>query len=135
MLWALVLAATLPDRGIFPELLEKVSTGLPAGVSASRTWLRRDRAHRLLTLYDGEDPVRVYATDGEGNVLAREEREELDTLVRPDARIALGAPPRSQDHDGDGIVDRLDILIGAKKLLYNRARYIDRYVSLSYPGG
>ena len=39
---------------------------------------------------------------------------------------------RSEDHDGDGIVDRLDILIGAKKLLINQARYLDRYVVWDY---
>jgi len=49
--------------------------------------------------------------------------------------VVEGAPGRDQDRDGDGIVDRLDVLLGAKKLLYNGARYIERYVALPYPGG
>src|SRR5262245_37561167 len=135
MLFALVLGAALPDRGIYPELLGKVSTALPAGVSASRTWLRQDRAHNLITLYDGDDPVQVYPTGADGHPLAPNDREELRKLVRSNSRIVQGAPPRSEDRDGDGIVDRLDILLGARKLLYNGARYTDRYVSISYPGG
>src|SRR5262245_11112985 len=108
VLFALVLGATLPDRGIYPELLGKVSTALPAGVSASRTWLRQDRTHRLLTLYDGDDPVQVYPAGADGHPLAANDRAELRKLVRPDTRIVEGAPPRSEDRDGDGIVDRLD---------------------------
>lgn len=115
----LTLAGGLPDRGIFPELLARVDLAAPA-VDARRDWLRVDRRHGVATLYDGDDPVALY-------VLGR------DTL--PALRVVEGAPGRGEDRDGDGIVDRLDVLLGAKKLLYNGARYVERYVPLRYPGG
>lgn len=113
------LAGALPDRGIFPELLASVNLETPARIDAATMWLRVDRAHALVTLYDGDDPIALYPLGA--------------TL--PKLRTVNGAPPRSEDRDGDGIVDRLDVLIGAKKLLYNGARYIERYVSIPYPGG
>jgi uncharacterized protein YijF (DUF1287 family) len=113
------LAGALPDRGIFPELLARVNLETPA-VDAAHAWLRVDRVHKLATLYDGDDPMALFALDG-GPL--------------PKVRIVEGAPPRSEDRDGDGIVDRLDVLVGAKKLLYLGARYIERYVSIPYPGG
>jgi uncharacterized protein YijF (DUF1287 family) len=116
----LALAGALPDRGIFPELLARVNLETPAAVDAAHAWLRVDRVHKLATLYDGDDPMALYALDG-GPL--------------PKVRIVEGAPPRSEDRDGDGIVDRLDVLVGAKKLLYLGARYIERYVSIPYPGG
>ncbi|HUR94300.1 MAG TPA: DUF1287 domain-containing protein [Gemmatimonadales bacterium] len=123
----------LGDRGIFPELADKVSTVVPAGVAAERTWTRTDPKRRLVTLYDGVDPVKVYRL--EGDALAPGDAAELAKLVRPGAKALEGGPPRGEDTDGDGIVDRLDILIGAKKLLHLGARYIERYVSIPYPGG
>jgi hypothetical protein len=134
------MASGLPDRGVFPELLDKVSTRVPAGVEASRTWLRVDQKHKLVTLYDGDDPVQLYVigagVEGPGGVSYRaEDREELAKFVGSQVKVVVGGPPRSEDRDGDGIVDRLDILIGAKKLLHNGAKYIERYVSIPYPGG
>jgi uncharacterized protein YijF (DUF1287 family) len=113
------LAAALPDRGIFPELLARVNLESPRAVDHARAWLRVDRVHKLATLYEGDDPIALYPVDG--------------TL--PDVHAVDGTPPPSEDHDGDGIVDRLDVLLGAKKLLFNGARYIERYVSIPYPGG
>lgn len=115
------LADALPDRGIFPEFLARVSLEHPRAVDPARHWLRVDRAHHLVTLYDGDDPIALYATG------AADLPSGLHEVV--------GAPLRSEDRDGDGIVDRLDVLVGAKKLLYNGARYIERYVSIAYPGG
>jgi uncharacterized protein YijF (DUF1287 family) len=134
------MASGLPDRGVYPELLGKVSTTVPAGVEAARTWLRVDQKHKLVTLYDGDDPVQVYpiaaGVDGPGGVTYRaEDRDELSKFVTATVKVTSGAPPRSEDRDGDGIVDRLDILIGAKKLLHNGAKYIERYVSIPYPNG
>src|SRR4029079_4043850 len=70
---------------------------------------------------DGDDPIALFV-EGAADVPAG-------------LRVVAGAPPRSEDRDGDGIVYRLDVLVGAKKLLYNGARYIERYVSITYPGG
>lgn len=113
------LAGTLPDRGIFPELLARVNLEPPAAVDRAHAWLRVDRVHRLATLYDGDDPVALYPLGA----------------ALPAVRSVEGAPPRTEDRDGDGIVDRLDVLLGAKKLLYNGARYLERYVAIPYPGG
>ena len=115
------LAGTLPDRGIFPELLARVNLQPPPAVDPARGWLRVDRTHELVTLYDGDDPIALF---GLGSA-----------EVPSGLRSVEGAPPRAEDRDGDGIVDRLDVLVGAKKLLYNGARYVERYVSISYPGG
>ncbi|MFI5290889.1 MAG: DUF1287 domain-containing protein [Polyangia bacterium] len=143
-MWALLflaLAAGLPDRGIFSELDAQVSTTLPAGIDPARTSVRIDRAHQVLTLYDGGDAVKAYPIDPAGaatafGVALREaDAEELARVTRPSTAVIGGAPARSEDRDGDGIVDPLDILLGAKKLVVNRARYIERYVTLRYPGG
>ncbi|HEX2573752.1 MAG TPA: DUF1287 domain-containing protein [Polyangia bacterium] len=53
----------------------------------------------------------------------------------PRTPVLLGAPGRSEDHDGDGIADRIDIALGARKLVHNRAAYLERYLTLPYPGG
>lgn len=129
----LALTAGLPDRGIFPELGVRVTLEAPR-VERARAWTRVDRVHRLLTLYDGDQPVRVYPLRPDGT-LAEEDRAALAPLLPPGGRVVVGPPPRAEDRDGDGIVNRLDILLGAKKLLYNGARYLERYVSIPYPGG
>jgi uncharacterized protein YijF (DUF1287 family) len=121
LLVILAWAGSLPDRGIFPELLARVNLEAPRAVDPARGWLRVDRAHRLVTLYDADDPMTMWPL-GSGDVPAG-------------LRVVEGAPARAEDRDGDGIVDRLDVLVGAKKLLYNGARYIERYVAIPYPGG
>src|SRR5215218_6096826 len=125
----LLFAAALPDRGIFPDLDGRVELSVPPAVSRARTWTRLDDAHKLLTIYDGADPIKVYRLP-----LAAAEKSELDKWVAPDAKVVRGAPSRREDRDGDGIVDRLDIVLGARKLLANGARYLERYVVLQYPG-
>jgi uncharacterized protein YijF (DUF1287 family) len=114
-------AGTLPDRGIFPELLARVSLEPPRHYDSARAWLRVDHKNKLVTLYDGDDPIALYPLGA--------------AEIPSNLREVTGPPPRSEDRDGDGIVDRLDVLVGAKKLLYNGARYIERYVSIAYPGG
>ncbi len=121
------LAAGLADRGIFPELDPLVSIEAPERVRAP--WLRVDRVHRIETLYDGDDPVKAYPLP-----LRAGDAAELGRLA-PSARVVEAAPPRAEDRDGDGIVDRLDVLLGGKKLLHNGAKYIERYVAIKYPGG
>src|SRR2546430_223234 len=113
------LAAGLADRGIFPELDPLVSIAAPERVAAP--WLRIDRVHRVETLYDGDDPVKAYPLP-----LRRDDTAEIQRLA-PGARVVEAAPARGEDRDGDGIVDRLDVLLGGKKLLHNGARYIERY--------
>jgi uncharacterized protein YijF (DUF1287 family) len=133
LLSILTLAGALPDRGIFPELLARVNLDPPRAVAPARAWLRVDRRHGLATLYEGDDPLALYPlVDGE---LAAADRAALTALVGAAPRVVAAAPPRAEDRDGDGVVDRLDVLLGAKKLLYNGARYIERYISIPYPNG
>jgi uncharacterized protein YijF (DUF1287 family) len=134
------LACGLPDRGIFPDLDERISTVVPAGVRPEHTWLRIDRKHAIVTLYDGGDPVKAWPIVAAGQPvggagLRASDAAELAPLLREGAPTVEAAPARDEDRDGDGIVDRLDILLGAKKLTHNRAKYIERYVSIKYPGG
>jgi uncharacterized protein YijF (DUF1287 family) len=130
------LASGVADRGIYSDLDPQVATFLPAGIAGSaNTWLRVDAAHRLITLYDGADPIKVYAAAPDGKPARAEDAAELASVLPAKPRIVTGAPPRAEDRDGDGIVDRLDIAIGARKLLFNHAKYIERYVSIPYPNG
>jgi hypothetical protein len=136
------LVCGLPDRGLFTDLDPQVVMRMPPGVNRTRTWVRVDGTHHVATVYDGESPVRAYALSGAAAsydallaALRSEDREEVRQFVAPDARLRASVPTRAEDHDGDGIVDPLDVLIGAKKLLFNHAHYIERYVSIQYPGG
>jgi uncharacterized protein YijF (DUF1287 family) len=123
------LASALPDRGIYDELAGKVATVAPAWIKPSRPWVRVDRRHGLATLYDGDSPLQLWPFP-----LADADRAELERIAAGAPRLD-GTPTRAEDADGDGIVDRLDILLGAKKLTVNGARYIERYVTIPYPNG
>jgi uncharacterized protein YijF (DUF1287 family) len=126
-----LLVAGLPDRGIFPDLDGRVAISVPAWIKPARPWLRLDRLHHVATLYDGADPLKAYPLRGE---LRADDAAEIER-VAPGARRVEQPVGRDEDSDGDGIVDPLDIALGAKKLLVNGARYIERYVSIAYPGG
>jgi uncharacterized protein YijF (DUF1287 family) len=141
------LPAGLPDRGIYPDLDGRVQLAPPAALDRARAWVRVDPRHRVLTLYQGGDPLKAYpivaagepgadvAVQGGEARLRAADAAELARVAPPRAPARFGAPPRSEDADGDGIVDRLDVALGAKKLLANGARYIERYVSIKYPMG
>jgi uncharacterized protein YijF (DUF1287 family) len=159
---ALAVVAGLPDRGIFPDLDGHVALSAPAVANRDALWLRLDRRHGVLTLYEGRDPLKAYpvrveagatlparttvagladagvpfgADEGSRVRVRPDDRDELAGLLGASTGVVVGVPDRAEDQDGDGIVDRLDILLGAKKLLGNGARYIERYVSIKYPGG
>jgi uncharacterized protein YijF (DUF1287 family) len=83
-------------------------------------WLRIDHTHNLATLYDGDDPLALYT---------------LGKDPLPKLRTVESVPGHDEDRNGNGIVDRLDVLFGAKKQLTWGAKYIDRYVSIPYPNG
>jgi uncharacterized protein YijF (DUF1287 family) len=123
LLLVAALASALPDRGIYPELAARVSLRTPERVDAARGWLRVDEPRGIVTLYDGDVPLAA---------LPIERIHEWDALgLRKVARPVTAA----EDRDRDGIVDALDILLGARKLLANGARYIEHYVTIAYPGG
>ncbi|HSS02514.1 MAG TPA: DUF1287 domain-containing protein [Kofleriaceae bacterium] len=144
-------ALGVADKGIWPDIDDKVQLALPAGLAADRVALRVDDKHRLLVLsIDGvarkvypllgsllgspEEPARLTAGD---RVLALRpgDREELAPLVAA-ARISSGPP--AHDRDGDGIPDALDLLIGAKKTVVNADAYThdaEGYIAIAYPMG
>ena len=143
----LLFAHGLTDRGIFPEYDGAIGWSVPRGITAAHPRLRVDSKHRVVTLYDGRDALKAWPIVG-GEVpagcgrrdcgklsLRPDDEAELSRLTGPDTPLVMGAPPPDEDHDGDGIVDQLDILVGAKKLTLNKAKYIERYVSIKFPGG
>jgi len=138
MLFLVFALSGLVDRGIYPELLEKVALA-PLAQRPASPRLRFDPAHHLLTLSDGDDPLKLYPATGSAAAKSLAELEISDSaraeLGPLGATFSVGAPPPDQDRDHDGIVDRLDILLGAKKLLHNGAQYINTYHALRYPNG
>lgn len=140
------------DRGIFADLAPGVRIAAPSWpVAEGPTWLRLDPAHRLLTLYQGEVALTAYALVAEpaalqaatpqtdlatlAGWLGAEDAAELRTKVGAPLKLTVGAPPAYEDQDGDGLVNPLDVLVGAKKLCLNKATYSGSYRALKYPGG
>ncbi len=146
----------LPDRGIFPELTATLDPKIGAH---GPVVLRLDAARRLLTVLDGDGALAVYpiafrvaptgrtvaalglqagtleAPAEQGVTVTRAVLEELRKATLATTPVEPGPLPVALDHDRDGIADQLDIALGAKKLLQNKAQYIERYVSIKYPGG
>ncbi|MBL9008246.1 MAG: DUF1287 domain-containing protein [Myxococcales bacterium] len=155
----LALASTLPessprlsdrDRGIFPDLSPQAQIAAPDwSPSDGEAWLRVDPAHRIATLYQGEVPLIAYALSGPLSQaaagpaqlatvlpwLSEADRAELVRRQPPTVRVTFGSPGPREDHDGDGVVNTLDVLLGAKKLCLNKAAYVSNYRALRYPGG
>ncbi len=144
---ALPALSALPDKGIFPEYDDKVHIAAPGwALSTGAAWLRVDATHGVLTVYQGPAPMTAYpiAADSAAAVhtvadaLARlpaDQAAEVRRRVPPDARVRAEVPSPAEDRDGDGIVDSLDILIGAKRLCLNQAAYKENYRALKYPMG
>jgi hypothetical protein len=142
---------SLRDVGIFSDLDASVHVTIPRGTDARATRLRLDEARRTVVLYEGDFPLKIFPLTGApppGVVTAR----ALTSLLRPDdaaelgalvsertaverAGAARGASPSPSDSDGDGIPDPLDILMGARKLVLNHAKYTEGYYQLGYPNG
>ena len=155
MSWTLALALGglgAIDQGIYPELGPQSRIAAPDWQPASGpTWLRLDPGHGVLTLYQGGAALTAYQLAkappagvgpdlGRGALLALlappdadELRQRLDS--KGETRLVIGAAPAYEDHDGDGLVNTLDVLMGAKKLCLNKARYESNYRELKYPGG
>jgi uncharacterized protein len=142
---SLLLTIASVDKGIYPDLADKVELAPLARIDRAAAWLRVDPKHQLATLYEGDDPLKLYAiriarsthkvSDVSALGLPESELAELRKAAGDHPRIVIGAPAHDEDLDGDGIVDRLDILLGAKKLLHNHARYVEHYIEIAYPGG
>lgn len=140
------------DRGIYPDLASQAQISAPNWpVAQGDGWLRVDLAHRLVTLYRGDVALVAYplatapieaspasATTPASEVLlwlADGDRADLQGRLTATTRVQFAAPSAREDHDGDGLVNTLDVLIGAKKLCLNKASYVSNYRLLRYPGG
>jgi uncharacterized protein YijF (DUF1287 family) len=137
----------LHDVGIFSDLDEGVRITLPRRVDAADARLRLDDGHRLVVLYEKDFPLKAYPLagampDGAASVaavlalLGAADAAELGALVAsrtPVERVAPGVSPG--DSDGDGIPDALDILMGARKLVLNHAKYTEGYYQIAFPRG
>jgi uncharacterized protein YijF (DUF1287 family) len=140
-------APALPDRGIFPELAGRVQVTLPSRWEVGALRATYDSTRRLLVLYEGAQPLKAYAAAGTGEPaslaallphLTGGDAAELRGRVPIDLRLLRPtdpAAPRGPDSDGDGIPDRLDVLLGARKLVANHATYTEGYFKIPYPGG
>jgi len=130
------------DRGIFPDLDDRVQLQLPSPLAPTRVTATVDTAHAVLILSIDGFPRKAYPLSGTPAAIAGRElalrpgdRDELLPLLSAD-RIAAGVA--AHDHDHDGIPDPLDILIGAKKAALNADSYTpeaEDYISMKYPGG
>jgi uncharacterized protein YijF (DUF1287 family) len=125
----------VPDRGIFNDLDDRVA--LPAPVIAhGHARATVDPRHRVLVVWDGDRPAKPYPLDEKLALRAADAAEV--------ARILDGEKPRvlgpkeavpGGDADDDGIPDELDIVIGAHKVLLNKAAYREGYIEIGFPGG
>lgn len=128
------------DHGIWSDLDDKVQLALPANLAPERVSARIDRKKQLLIVSIDGFPRKSYPLTGTaklvvGNVelaLRPGDRDELSPLLVA-ARISEATAKR--DHDGDGIPDPLDVLVGAKKTVLNADAYTEGYVTIKYPMG
>lgn len=136
-------ALGVADRGIWPDLDDRVQLALPDGLTADRVTARVDDRHRVLVLAIDGVARKVYPLGGPAplavgdRVLALRpgDRAELAGLVTA-ARLSAG--PSAHDRDDDGIPDALDLLIGAHKTVLNADAYTpaaEDYIAMPYPMG
>jgi uncharacterized protein YijF (DUF1287 family) len=141
------------DRGIWPDLDDKIHIRLPADLTAARVSARLDSKRALLVLAIDGFPRKVYPLTGAATLevgphalalrpgdraelaglLSAERLTEAAAPAAPAAR-GRGAAPRG-DADGDGIPDPLDVLLGAKKTVHNAAAYTEGYITMRFPMG
>jgi uncharacterized protein YijF (DUF1287 family) len=133
------------DEGIFADLDDQLQFELSVEATGPRVWGLHDRERGLLTVYQGDWPLKIYPTKAPGS----EARKALGLSLRPGDYqelkahlaakairvLAAGENPKPGDADKDGIADPLDLLIGAHKTVLNGANYGGGYRRISYPNG
>lgn len=139
----------LPDRGIFPALQQQVRVVPPHWwVTGGPLAIRLDVAKGTGTLFRGQTPVWAFAWNAaDKNVptsvemlLARMHEDDVARLrpfVPAGTAVSIVSTPLTvaEDLDQDGVINAMDVSLGAKKLGINRATYASQYRSLAYPGG
>lgn len=108
-------APTIKDKGIFPELAQRVRLRYPSWLAAGPALVVKSGPAGAPLLFVAGSPV-GFAKAKMGPVIQ-------------------AGPLAENDADVDGIPDALDLLIGAKKATLNHAVYKEGYQKLSYPGG
>lgn len=104
----------MPDTGIFSDLEDRVRVSLP-------TWLSPGPADIVESESGGRFAIIDHTPIG---------------FAPPASPTTFRVPSfNTIDHDGDGIPDALDILLGAKKTVLNGAAYKSTYRIIPYPGG
>jgi uncharacterized protein YijF (DUF1287 family) len=133
----------LRDRGVFADLDGRVELASRAPRGPLEGVI--DETHGVLVVYDAGAPHAAYPLGGDRGLelggrtvaLRAADAAEVAPLLagRPVSLRDPRARVRGGDRDGDGIPDALDILLGARKVALNGARYEGGYQSLPYPGG
>jgi uncharacterized protein YijF (DUF1287 family) len=145
---ALIVAAGLHDRGIFSDLDSQVQVTLPPHLEPSALLARYDRRAGVLVLFDGDQPLKAYPVASRPRLPGATELPAIAAALLPGDAAELGGLPGLRvldahtpglpavaDSDGDGIPDRLDALLGARKLVLNGAAYTEGYFRIAFPGG
>jgi hypothetical protein len=128
------------DKGIWSDLDRGLQIELPAKLDRERVSATIDTAHALLVVSIDGFPRKAYPLGGPATLdvgphhlaLRPGDRAELAPLLAADH---LREATAVHDHDGDGIPDPLDILIGAKKTVANADAYTEGYFEMGYPMG
>ena len=131
------------DKGIFPDLDDKVQLQLPSRLKPEQVSALVDRDHGVLVLSIDGFPRKAYPLGGSAKLelgklklgLRPGDRDELAPLLAAE-RTSEGHA--AHDRDGDGIPDPLDVLIGGKKELLNGESYTAKaedYIPMKYPMG
>lgn len=130
------------DKGVFSDLDSRLQLPLPTDLgSTSQAVLDPD--HKVLVLYQGSWPIKVYPIGGPAELklgshtlaLRPGDHAELLPILNSKNLQVLTSKDGVSDVDQDGIPDSLDLLMGAQKTVLNGANYGGGYRRIPYPNG